>query len=66
MARGKNIGGFTEETKIEFMVRKARGKFKNPEELMTRFITLFDKYNDQYEAELKKEEEPEANSESES
>lgn len=58
MARGKNIGGFTEETKIEFMVRKTRGKFKNTEEAMIRLIALFDKYNDQYEAEeLKKESE---------
>ncbi|MDD2299117.1 MAG: hypothetical protein PHN69_03645 [Candidatus Pacebacteria bacterium] len=54
MVRGKNIGGFTEDTKIEFMIRKTRGKFKNTEEAMIRFIALFDKYNAQYEAELKK------------
>jgi hypothetical protein len=57
MVRGKNVGGFSEETKIEFMVRKARGKFKNTEEAMIRFIALFDEYNDQYEAKLKKEKE---------
>ncbi|MFA7171302.1 MAG: hypothetical protein WC180_04885 [Candidatus Paceibacterota bacterium] len=55
MVRGKNIGGFTEDTKIEFMVRKTRGKFKNTEEAMKRLIALFDKYNDQYDAEIKKE-----------
>jgi hypothetical protein len=60
MTRGKNVGGFSEETKIEFMVRKTRGKFKNTEEAMIRLIALFDRYNDQYEAELKKEEEKES------
>ncbi len=60
MARGKNIGGFTEDTKIEFIIRKTRGKFKNPEETMIRFIALFDRFNEQYEKELKDSEESES------
>jgi hypothetical protein len=55
MTRGKNIGGFTEETKVEFKVRTTRGKLKNAENTLKRMIELFDKYNEQYEAELKEQ-----------
>jgi hypothetical protein len=55
MAREKTVGGIKEEVKDEFHIRKIRGKFPNHNSLMVRLIKLFDKYNDQYEAELQPE-----------
>lgn len=55
MARGKNIGGIEEVIRDEFLIRKIRGKFPNLNSILVRMIILFDKYNDQYEAELRQE-----------
>ena len=55
MTRGKNIGGIEEGTKDEFHIREIKGKFPNHNSLIERMITLFDRYNDQYEAELEQE-----------
>ena len=51
MARGKNIGGLDEETKIAFGIRELQGGWKNHNDLMKRMIILYDEYNDQYEKE---------------
>lgn len=58
MARGKNIGGFTEETKAQFQLRTAKGKLKNAENTLKRMIELFDKYNDEYEESKKTKKTP--------
>lgn len=52
MARGENIGGINPETKTEFKIRQLQGKWPNHEVFMKRLLELYDRYNDQYEAEL--------------
>lgn len=58
MARGKNIGGLSEETKDKFKIVEIKGKWANHEALMDRLLTLYEEFNDVYEALLKEQEKP--------
>lgn len=52
MARGHQIGGFSEDTKNEFKVAVIQGGFKTHQAFMERLLILYKEYNSTYEVEL--------------
>lgn len=53
MVRGKTIGALDNDTKVEFQIIALKDSWVNYNELMQRMISLYHKYNKQYEKELK-------------
>lgn len=55
MVRGENIGGLKKETKKAFKIVEIKGNFKNHNAVMERLLELYNLYNEEYEAQLKKQ-----------
>ncbi len=56
MVRGKTIGALEEATKVAFQMIHLKDKWKNYNLLLLRMIDLYNRYNEEYEAELKRKE----------